>query len=405
MSLRDGLTTHSTVKQRYLDLVAAGTISDDAAQRAVAVELDRLIDELSTKRLANKANALGWLFGRRAMGGEPVRGLYIHGAVGRGKTMLMDMFHELCPARRKRRAHFHDFMADVHERIHAHRQKLKQGETRQHDPIPPVADALADEAWVLSFDEFAVTDIADAMILSRLFEALFSRGVLLVATSNLPPDDLYRDGLNRQLFLPFVSLLKRHVDVVNLDTDVDYRMRKLDRLPVYVTPLGPEATRRMDEAWSMAVNGDEEAADTLEVKGHEVAVPRAVDGIARFSFADLCAMPLGASDYLALARRYHTMFVDDVPVLDYARRNEAKRFIIMIDTFYDNRIHLLLSAAAAPADLYAAHRGTEAFEFERTASRLVEMQSRGYLEASRAANKGNETGPTGASANTGDIQP
>lgn len=395
MAADAGLRSFSSVRQRYDMLAAAGQIDPDPAQQDLADRFDHLIDDLSTKRLATKSNALGWLFGRKRPNHATVKGLYIYGAVGRGKTMLMDMFHELCPAKRKRRAHFHDFMADVHARIHAHRQKLKRGETKQDDPIPPVADALAAEAWVLSFDEFTVTDIADAMILSRLFEALFSRGVVLVATSNVRPDDLYRDGLNRQLFLPFVSLLKRHVDVVNLDARVDYRLQKLNRLPVYISPLGAETSERMDVAWSMAKNGSEETAETLTVKGHKVEVPRMVPGIARFSFADLCAKPRGASDFLAIAHRYHTVFIDNVPVLDYARRNEAKRFIILIDTFYDNHVHLLLSADAGPEGLYTATRGTEAFEFERTSSRLIEMQSRDYLATSKAAAATGETGPNG----------
>jgi cell division protein ZapE len=295
--------------------------------------------------------------------------------------MLMDMFFELVPSRRKRRTHFNDFMADVHDRIDAHRRALKRGEVKGDDPIPPVAAALADEARVLCFDEFAVTDIADAMILSRLFSALFAEGVVLVATSNVAPRDLYRDGLNRQLFLPFIDLLEEHTQVLRLDSGIDYRREKMSRLPVYLTPLGPETDRRMDEAWKIAMNGSAEAPVDLTVKGRTVHVPRAVRDVARFSFAELCEQPQGARDFLAIAARFHTIFIDHIPVLEQARRNEAKRFILLIDTLYDRHARIVVSAAAAPEKLYAGRTGTEAFEFERTASRLTEMQTREWLEA------------------------
>ncbi|MGH6763357.1 MAG: cell division protein ZapE [Phyllobacterium sp.] len=379
----DHLKVFPSVRERYDALAEAGDIAPDPAQIEMADRYDVLIRDIATKRLARKSSPLGWLFGKRTPKHEPVKGLYIFGEVGRGKTMLMDMFHELVPVKRKRRAHFLEFMADVHERINRHRQALKRGETKQDDPIPPVADALAEQAWVLCFDEFTVTDIADAMILSRLFSALFERGVVLVATSNVLPDDLYRDGLNRQLFLPFIDLLKKHVDVINLDARTDYRLEKLNRKPVYITPLGPQAVAQMDEDWEAAIDHAEEYSDIIVVKGREVHVPRAARRAARFSFEDLCARPLGALDYMMIIERYDTIFIDDVPVLDYPRRNEAKRFIILIDTLYDNHIHLVMSAAATPDRIYEAKRGTEAFEFDRTASRLFEMQSVEYLSTPR----------------------
>lgn len=379
----DNLKVFPSVRERYDSLVQAGDIDADPAQQSLADRFDRLIRDLATSRLATKSSALGWLFSRRAPRREIIKGLYVHGEVGRGKTMLMDMFHQLVPAKRKRRAHFLDFMADVHERINAHRQALKNGDTKQDDPIPPVADALAEQAWVLCFDEFTVTDIADAMILSRLFKALFERGVILVATSNVQPDDLYRDGLNRKLFLPFVDLLKTHVDVVNLDARTDYRLEKLNRLPVFLSPLNEETVRLMGEAWCAATGGAAVVQDSVKVKGRTVLIPQAAPhtAAARFTFAELCSQPLGAADYTAIIERYRTIFIDAVPILDYPRRNEAKRFIILIDILYDNNVHLVMSAAASADRLYVAKSGTEAFEFDRTASRLFEMQSAEYLAA------------------------
>ncbi|MBZ9849117.1 cell division protein ZapE [Mesorhizobium sp. CA14] len=380
MHLRDGIQTHATVRQRYDHLVQSGAVGRDPAQERIVAALDRLIDEISAKRLAHKSSALGWLFAAKRQPREPVKGLYIHGGVGRGKTMLMDMFFELLPVRRKRRVHFNDFMADVQDRIQRHRQARKEGTIKEDDPIPPVARALADEAWVLCFDEFSVTDIADAMILSRLFSALFANGVVLVATSNVAPENLYRDGLNRQLFLPFISLLERNAHVMTLDAEKDYRQEKLNRQPVYVTPDDAAAERALDEAWKAMTHGQPTGEVTLTLKGRQLVVPRAAGDAARFSFGDLCEKPLGARDYLAIAGRFSTVFIDHVPVLGEGKRNEAKRFILLIDTLYDHHMRLVMSAAAPPDRLYTAKRGTEVFEFERTASRLVEMQSRDWLD-------------------------
>lgn len=380
MHLRDGLETRATVRQRYEHQVSNGAIERDAAQEEIATLLDRLIEEISAKRLAKKSSALGWLFARKKTV-EPVKGLYVYGGVGRGKTMLMDMFFDLVPVRRKRRVHFNDFMADVQDRIQKHRQARKEGTVREDDPIPPVASKLAEEAWVLCFDEFSVTDIADAMILSRLFSALFANGVVLVATSNVAPRDLYRDGLNRQLFTPFIAILEHYADVVTLDTDKDYRLEKLARTPVYLMPADAAADSMMDEAWAAMTHGQPEAGETLTVKGRHVEVPRAAGDAARFSFGDLCEKPLGARDYQSLAGRFDTFFIDHVPVLDQTRRSATKRFILLIDTLYDKRKRLVLSADASPDRLYAGKPGvTEAFEFDRTASRLIEMQSRDWLE-------------------------
>jgi cell division protein ZapE len=388
MPLRDGLNPFPSVRQAYDHLVERGEVERDPAQQAVARALDRVIEDVSTKRLAAKSSALGWLFARKREVKAPVKGLYVHGSVGRGKTMLMDLFCDLVPVNRKRRVHFNDFMADVHDRIARHRASVKAGTARGDDPIPPVAQALAGEAWVLCFDEFSVTDIADAMILSRLFSALFSEGVVLVATSNVAPDDLYRDGLNRPLFEPFIGILKRHAEVALLDGPSDYRMTKLHRLPVYLTPLGSAADEAMDAAWTAICEGRREAPETVTVQGRAVPVPRAAGEAARFTFAELCDAPLGARDYMALTDRFDMILIDHVPVLDQTRRNAAKRFILLVDTLYDRRKRVMISAEAQPDALYAGRPGiTEAFEFARTASRLIEMQSRDWPDTREHAER------------------
>ena len=379
MHLRDGLQPRATILQRYDHLASTGEIRSDPAQLPVVAALDGLIDDIASKRLAHKSSALGWLFGKRREH-KPVKGLYIHGGVGRGKTMLMDMFFDLVPVRRKRRVHFNDFMTDVHDRIQRQRLDRKEGRTTEDDPIPPVARALAAEAWVLCFDEFTVTDIADAMILSRLFSALFSEGVVLVATSNVAPDDLYRDGLNRQLFLPFIATLPRHVSVMTLDSPTDHRLEKLGGIKTWLTPLGTESERGMNDAWATVTHGRMPAPEDIAIKGRRVLVPAAAGDAARFDFANLCSKPLGARDFLAIAARYRTILIDRIPVLAAEQHNEAKRFILLVDTLYDHHTRLIASAAATPDKLYAGKSGTEMFEFDRTVSRLIEMQSTDWLE-------------------------
>jgi cell division protein ZapE len=375
------------ITRRYEALLRAGEIESDPHQRSVVSRLDRLSEAITRRRLARKTSALGWIFARGAPR-ELIRGVYIHGSVGRGKTMLMDLFFKACQADRKRRAHFNEFMADAHARIHAHRQAFKAGQTREEDPVPPVARALASEAWVLCFDEFSVTDIADAMILSRLFTALFAEGIVLVATSNIAPADLYRDGLNRKLFTPFLDILHRHLDVISLDGDMDHRIRKLGRLPVYMTPLGPGTDLAMDHAFDAATGGATVAPAHIEIRGRKIAVPAAARGVARFSFASLCEQPLAAADYLAIAGRYDTIFLDRVPILGPEKRNEAKRFILLIDTLYDKRRRLVVSAEAEPGALYQGKAGTEAFEFARTISRLEEMRSEAWNGAAQREQRG-----------------
>jgi cell division protein ZapE len=384
-----------SISAHYADLVAAGEIERDPAQDALAARLDRLNARLDTHRLARKSSSLGWLFGTREKTERPLKGLYIHGEVGRGKTMLMDLFFAASAVRRKRRAHFHEFMADVHERVHAYRQMIKAGTLANGDPIVRVAGDIAEESWLLCFDEFHVTDIADAMILGRLFTSLFARGVIVVATSNVDPDELYKDGLNRALFLPFIAQLRQHMDVARLAARADFRLQKLTSVRVWHVPADAAADRALDEAWRRLTLGEAGSPVELVVKGHVVHVPRAAHRVARFTFAELCERPLGPIDYLRLAREFQALVLDHVPVMDYPQRNEAKRFIALIDTMYDNAVKLVASAAAEPMALYRATEGYEASEFRRTASRLIEMGSQDYLalpHGGRAAVSGSTEG-------------
>ena len=364
---------------RYAALISAGKIEPDPAQARLVRHLAGLEARLAEYRLARKSSSLGWLFGRREKARPPLKGLYVHGDVGRGKTMLMDLFFEASPVERKRRVHFHEFMADVHDRVFAYRQEMKNGEAAGHDPIQRAARAIADESWLLCFDEFHVTDIADAMILARLFTRLFELGVVVVATSNLPPGDLYMDGLNRALFLPFIALLQQYCDVVRLDARIDFRLEKLTGVPTWHVPPDAAAQAALEKAWRRLAGEGEGVPHDLIVKGHVVHVPQAAMGVARFTFEELCAQPLAAADYLKVAHEFHTIILDRVPVMTYERRDEAKRFIILVDTLYDHAVKLLASAEAQPDALYLATEGYEANEFKRTASRLIEMRSQAYL--------------------------
>lgn len=368
-----------TVVEAYGQMVASGSIEHDRAQAVLARRLDVLLDRLSAKKLGTKSSSLGWLLGRKRGNDQTPEGIYIHGKVGRGKSMLMDMFFGLAKTQKKRRAHFNDFMADVHERIGAQREAFKEGKSRESDPIGPVGKSIADEAHLLCFDEFTVTDIADAMILGRLSEVLFDAGTVLVATSNVHPDDLYRDGLNRPLFLPFVAKLKAHCEVFELDARTDFRLEKLTRGQAYLSPLGKKASDNMEKAWEMVTQDSEEADPKFKVKGRTFEAIRAKNGACWFGFDQLCREPRAASDFLTITSRFDTVFIEGVPMMDNSVRNEAKRFILLIDTLYDRSTRTIISAAANPHALFTGS-GTEAFEFQRTASRLIEMQSQSYLE-------------------------
>jgi cell division protein ZapE len=348
---------------QYRKTVARGELRPDIAQENAVHRLNDLAKALAEKR--------GFSLFRKAVAAP--KGLYIWGDVGRGKTLLMDFFFEEARIAKKRRAHFNSFMVDVHARLHAERQKAGSG-----DPIPVIARDIAQEARLLCFDEFQVTDVADAMILGRLFDRLFAEGVIIVATSNTPPDRLYEGGLNRQLFLPFIAEIKQRLEVVELNGPTDYRLQRISGLDVYLTPLGPKADAAMDAAWKRLTDSKHGKPSSLSVLGRSLAVPQAARGVARFDFADLCVQPLAAADFLAVAQQFHTLLLDHIPLLSPEMRNEARRFTLLIDTLYDEGVKLICAAAAAPEALYPAGDGAEAFR--RTASRLAEMQSEDYLK-------------------------
>ncbi|MBV1706343.1 MAG: AFG1 family ATPase [Hyphomicrobiales bacterium] len=350
----------------------------DAAQDQIALRLDQLAAQLGEERRIAPRPFLAFLGQRIVSAGAP-RGVYIWGAVGRGKTMLMDLFFETVPLKRKRRVHFHAFMADVHARIHVWRQARLRGEVKGDDPIKPVAEALSAGTRLLCFDEFVVTDIADAMILSRLFTALFERDVVVVATSNVPPHQLYRDGLNRALFLPFIAEIEAHMDVLELDAARDFRLQRLASENIWIVPADGAARQLLDGLFADLAMGMAAGPREIAVLGRLLHVPLAAGQVARFSFEALCEAPLGPTDYLALAREFHSLIIDDVPRLAADNHNAARRFILLIDTLYDAHVKLAASAAAEPGELYRAATGTEAFEFARTVSRLAEMRGLDYL--------------------------
>lgn len=368
----------SGVRAKYEAKVASGALSEDPAQAEAA----GLLDDLA-KRLAEQPKP--GLFSKP----KPVRGVYLWGGVGRGKSMLMDLFFGEAVTRPKRRVHFHEFMAQVHERLGIWR-KMTDAEKKRSpwqvksagdDPIPPVAKQIAAEAKLLCFDEFQVTQIADAMILGRLFDQLFQRNVTVVATSNRHPDELYKDGINRQLFLPFIKELKDRCAVLELVSARDYRLDRLVEAPVWYAPLNGVSAAALDRAWDRLTLGAEPQHCVLTVKGRKLEVSREAAGVARFTFEELCARPLGPIDYLAIAGTFHTLILEGIPLLSPDKRNEAMRFISLIDALYEAKVKLVASAQAEPGALYP--EGDGAFEFERTASRLFEMRSKDYLSLER----------------------
>jgi cell division protein ZapE len=360
---------------------AAGALKPDPMQEHAAEKLQMLHRALLGYRPqpAQPQNG-GWLAKlglapSAAPTRPPPKGLYLFGGVGRGKSMLMDLFFEASSVQPRRRVHFHAFMQEVHDRLYRLRESM------QEDPLHAVAAEIAKGATLLCFDELQVSDIADAMILGRLFEALFAAGVVIVATSNRPPGDLYKDGLQRERFLPFIEMLKRDLDVLELDNGRDYRLARLIGRPVYYAPNDAKAAAALEEIFTELSDGVRPEPMVIEVKKRAVKVPRQACGVAFFTFDELCGQPLGAGDYLAIAEAFESVVLADVPLLTPALRNEAKRFNTLIDTFYEAKVHVVISAATAPEALYP--EGDGSFEFQRTVSRLMEMQSIDYISVRR----------------------
>jgi len=360
------------VLERYEALVAAGELKPDPDQRAAAGRLAKLQTEL--ENVPKRGSTLWRMLGKRP---EPPRGVYMWGSVGRGKSMLMDLFFGALAIGRKRRVHFAEFMLEVHQRINVERRK------EAGDPIAPVAAAIAEETRALCFDEMMVTNSPDAMILSRLFTALIEAGVTVVTTSNRPPKDLYKDGLNREHFLPFIALIEQRLDVLSLNGPVDYRRDRLGQQETWLVPNGPEATKELSAAFFRLTDyppGDAAHVPSEELPvggGRTLHVPKALKGVAVFSFKKLCGEARGAADYLAVARRFHSVILVGIPRLGPESRNEAARFVSLIDALYEHKVKLLAAADAEPDRLY--EKGDGRFEFERTVSRLEEMRSEDYL--------------------------
>ena len=371
--------TLSTAYRRRLEL---GDIEADAGQGQALDALVRLEAEL------NARGEPSFLARFRRPGDDGIRGVYLWGPVGRGKSMLMDLFFAAAPIARKRRDHFYAFMAEVHGLIKAWRggdaaaRRAQFGHARGDDPIAPVAELIASRAQLLCFDELQVSDIADAMILGRLFEALFARGVILVATSNRAPDDLYQGGINRQLFEPFIDMLKARMQVVTVAGPRDHRLERLRGRQVYFSPANAANRAAFDGLWRGQLNGGGETGVEVDVLGRRLDFPHAVGGLVRATFQALCGENLGSQDYLALSARFHTVFLEDVPVLSPDRRDEARRLVWLIDALYEAKARLVVLAAAEPDDLYP--KGDGSFEFERTASRLQEMRSAAWMEQASA---------------------
>lgn len=350
----------SVISEAYQREVAAGHLKPDPAQEAALSEFDRIATALAE---TPKTKGLGGFFSKKP---EPIQGLYFWGGVGRGKSMLMDLFHQSLPDIKSRRIHFHAFMQEVHAALHEARK------TGVDDAIKPVALDLAKDLQLLCLDEMQITDITDAMIVGRLFEWLVGEGVVIVSTSNRIPDDLYKDGLNRDLFLPFIGFLKTHLKVHELTSPTDYRQNRLQGAQSYFVPADAQARAALGEIWADLSRGKSDRL-VLAVKGREVVLPAFANGVAKASFYDLCGQPLGPGDYLAIADAIRLLILEDIPRLSSENYNQARRFVTLIDALYEAKVRLIASAADQPERLYI--EGAGSFEFERTASRLREMQA------------------------------
>jgi cell division protein ZapE len=357
---------------------SVGALKPDREQERAAERLQTLWQQVRDYDPRPVRGRTGWLARLLGRGAPPAaqapRGLYLVGEIGRGKSMLMDLFFAAAQVPRKRRIHFHRFMQDAHKRVHAY----KQAHPEVDDPIPPLADSIARDAALLCFDEFQVNDIADAMILGRLFQALFERGVVVVATSNTPPDELFKGQPGRDAFLPFIALIKQRMDVWTMDAGRDFRRERMRGMRTWHVPADAMSARALDQAFAALTGGAGCAPETLSVMGRDLVVPCAADGVARFDFETLCGQPLGPGDYLAIAGAYHTLILDGIPRLSPDNYDKARRFITLIDTLYDQRVKLIASADAPPDRLY--RQGENAVMFRRTASRLDEMQSKDWLD-------------------------
>jgi cell division protein ZapE len=358
----------------YRARLAERRLKPDPVQALAAEKLESLHRAL--KGYDPGSNGGGWrarLGLARAPDPAP-HGLYIFGGVGRGKSMLMDLFFATAPVERKRRVHFNAFMLEIHDRLYKEQQ---DGPRAAEHPMAALAAQIAEDAWLLCFDEFQVTNIADAMILGRLLEALFAKGVVIVTTSNLAPDDLYPNGLQRERFLPTIELIKQQLDVIELEGGVDYRRERIKSTPVYYTPLGRASSDALESMFMYLTDGESGGPRRIAVQGRTLTIARAARGVAMTDFAALCEQPLGPADYVALATRFHTLVLDGVKALKPEQRNEAKRFVTLIDELYEHRVKLVCAAEAPPERLHP--EGEHAAEFKRTVSRLHEMQSEDYL--------------------------
>jgi cell division protein ZapE len=365
-------------RDAYEGLIRNGELRADPRQAFAMDRLQALHQDLETYSL--QMGETGWRARLSFRGGRkiPPKGIYMWGGVGRGKSMLMEIFYANSSVDDRKHIHFHAFMQEVHRRVHSYRQAQDAGKVKaEKDPLTALSKIIVDQAWLLCFDEFHVTDIADAMILGRLFETLFEAGVVVIATSNRPPEDLYKDGLQRELFLPFIGLIQEKMEVIELDSPTDYRLERIQAMDVFLHPASDEATRKLNEDFDRLTTGAISEPMTLQVQGRDIRFPRTAEGVAFTDFTSLCEQPLGPGDYLAIAARFHTIILADIPQLGPERRNEAKRFVTLIDALYEAKVNLICSAASPPETLYT--EGDGAFEFERTVSRLMEMRSPEYI--------------------------